>query len=289
MKKSDGVTFRLYVSRKGEKQKNLILEKHASSVDPEPVSIDLAGYRGREVTIRLETHPGPAGSASYDWPLWTRPRIILQGTRLSSIGLVSPRPIVGLIPQAEGIECKLSQDTSYSLRLPVPGTTCVLFQQPELVELPMDLCKRPFHQALIFKGDEKETPPHGFYRCIPNAVAVGGVVREGLFAHPPVRGRNRIDWLLTLPDKPARLTGFAGLRDGAEKHSNGVGFRIVANDRTLWEKDLQPDGQWVPFDLPLADLKGQAVILSFITDSLINHHSDWAHWAEPKIITEEIP
>ena len=92
-----------------------------------------------------------------------------------------------------------------------------------------------------------------------------------------------IDWVLALPDDPLRLTGFAGIRDGARGKSEGVVFRIAVNGEGVWRRDVQADGKWVPFDVSLSRSAGQTVVVTLITDALGGHHYDWAQWGEPRL------
>jgi hypothetical protein len=165
----------------------------------------------------------------------------------------------------------------------MPGTTYLLFRDPHPVKPPVALWQLPFSQQLIF-SDGRQEPPHGFMQARPQAGAVGGISRDGLFAHPPSRGRMHVDWLIKLPAEPVRLTGFAGIRDGAEDGCHGVGFRIAVNGQQAWRRDLKPDGKWSAFDVSLARFSGQTMVLTLITDALGDYTCDWGQWAETRLV-----
>jgi hypothetical protein len=122
-------------------------------------------------------------------------------------------------------------------------------------------------------------------RGMPATATVKGVTKEGFSAHPPQRGQTHIDFLLTLPNEPLQLTGFAGIRDGAEGKGQGVGFRVEVNGERVWSADVKPGGDWTPFHVSLAPFAGRTVVLTLITDSLGGYDYDWAHWGELKIVS----
>ena len=68
--RSDGVTFRVWV---GDEQ---IYERHTDSHKWEPGEVDLVRFAGREILLRLESHPGPKNNTSCDSSFWGDPTII---------------------------------------------------------------------------------------------------------------------------------------------------------------------------------------------------------------------
>lgn len=70
---SDGVTFRVYVE--GEQ----LFEQHTSSKQWVPGKVDLSRWAGREITLRLETHPGPKMDTTCDSGFWGDP-VLLSGS-----------------------------------------------------------------------------------------------------------------------------------------------------------------------------------------------------------------
>jgi hypothetical protein len=287
---SDGVTFRavarlgLQAGDAGDAPKApLFVERHTKQSVPEPLALDLSRFRGRPITLRLEADPGPAGNVSFDWALWTRPRVVLAGRRFVRIGLVSPRPVVDVVPRTTRDRPAAAIRNQYKLEMEVPGSLYVLFRQPQAVRPPAELWTLPFSNALVLR-DGQEAPPTEFMRAGPATSTVGGITRQGVFAHPPPQGQNHVDFLISLPAQPLCLIGFVGIRDGAEGKSSGVGFRITVNGQEQWRADMKPDGKWLPFDVSLSKYAGQTVVLTLITDALGDYICDWAHWGEPRLV-----
>jgi hypothetical protein len=78
---SDGVTFRVWVN--GES----IFERHTDSKTWVAGEADLARFRGQEVELRLETHPGPKRDTTCDSAFWGDPVVVAGDlpARLSAI------------------------------------------------------------------------------------------------------------------------------------------------------------------------------------------------------------
>jgi hypothetical protein len=244
--------------------------------------LDLSALRGRPITLRLETWPGPAGSVTFDHALWTRPRIVAAEPLRERIELVSPEPPVAAFAAAGPVPLEPLGGSRYAATVPLPGLTFLLFTPPRTVTPPLDLGTQPFSDALFYhRGGE--SPPVEFMRGAPGPGKVDGVEKPGLGAHPPPQGQTHVDYVLALPQTPKlRVTGFAGVRDGADP-SNGVGFRVRVNGEERWSHDQHPGEPWTPWEVSLADFAGQTVILSLVTDALGDYSYDWAHWGEPRV------
>ena len=67
---SDGVTFRVWVD--GDK----LYERHTDSKIWLPGTVNLSPYAGQEITLRLESHPGPQNDTTCDTSYWAQPMII---------------------------------------------------------------------------------------------------------------------------------------------------------------------------------------------------------------------
>ena len=67
---SDGVTFRVWVD--GES----LFERHTDSKTWVAGEVDLARFRGREIELRLETHPGPRRDPTCDSAYWGDPVVV---------------------------------------------------------------------------------------------------------------------------------------------------------------------------------------------------------------------
>lgn len=68
--KSDGVTFRVWVS---DEQ---VFQQHTDSRQWVPGEVDLSRFAGREILLRLESHPGPKNSTTCDGSYWGDPTIV---------------------------------------------------------------------------------------------------------------------------------------------------------------------------------------------------------------------
>ena len=69
--KSDGVTFRVWA---GDEK---LFERHTDSKTWVPGEADLSTFAGKEILLRLESHPGPKNNTSFDSSLWGDPAIFV--------------------------------------------------------------------------------------------------------------------------------------------------------------------------------------------------------------------
>ncbi len=70
---SDGVQFRVLVGDGGDFKQ--IFDRFSDAKRWEPAQVDLSAYAGREVTLRLQTGPGPAHNTSSDQSYWATPTL----------------------------------------------------------------------------------------------------------------------------------------------------------------------------------------------------------------------
>jgi len=68
--KSDGVTFSAFVEGRE------LIRQHHDQGEWRDYTFDLAAWRGKTITLRLQCEPGPANSPSFDFSYWGEPRII---------------------------------------------------------------------------------------------------------------------------------------------------------------------------------------------------------------------
>ncbi len=271
---SDGVTFRV-VARAGEVV--VTATRHVRPGAMEPLVLDLAKLAGREMTLTLETSPGPAGDPTFDWALWTTPRVAPRGSRPVELAYVSGGPL-RTVYSADGPATLAADGGRWRLTVPSPGTTYLLRGEPTAVQAGVRLAEVPFESALREDGG-RYSAARSFMRAGRAEAAVGGRRRAGLSTHPPNNGQIEVYCPVRLPVEPLRLTGYCGLRDGHQ--SKGVGFRIRVGDRELWRTDL-PAGasQWVPVAADLREFAGREVVLVLVADSLGDYGHDWAHWGD---------
>jgi hypothetical protein len=122
---------------------------------------------------------------------------------------------------------------------------------------------------------------------------VGGVLKRGIFMHPPYIGGVGYAWAelkpISLPKHPSRFHSFIGIRDGGAP-SDGVWFRIELVDAQGKVHRLAEgtgvQGSWRELEADLSPFAGQTVRLRLIADVGPNDDStaDWACWGEPVII-----
>ncbi len=66
---SDGVTFRVWADEQ------VLFERHSDSKTWIPGNADLGAFAGREILLRLESHPGPRNNTSCDLSFWGDPTV----------------------------------------------------------------------------------------------------------------------------------------------------------------------------------------------------------------------
>ena len=123
--------------------------------------------------------------------------------------------------------------------------------------------------------------------------AISGVRKEAIDAHPPWRegisGDVFGEWTLSLPDSPSIRFAFdIGLLDGAIL-SDGVTFIVSVQDDKIFRQHYT-EQRWQHINLDLTRHRGQRVTLRLTTTPGPNQHpgQDWAHWGEPKIVSEPV-
>ncbi|MFC3804184.1 DUF6259 domain-containing protein [Cohnella sp. GCM10012308] len=282
---SDGVTFKVYAWEKAAPAATrpvLSTQQFSHSATPTPVSLDLSSFKGKEVTIRMETHPGT--TVDNDSAVWVAPHVALAQTgaaRSVDLTLVSPRQLAS-VASASGLATYTSLGANrYKITAPATDQVYLIYSAGGAVTLPLSLSAQPFDSNLQFEDGSTAPPQDPFGGKVGTGVVLG-VQKQGLDAHPPQHGQTRVDYVVTLPSGGAKLTGFAGIKDGAED-SQGVGFRVAVNGSERWSDDLQPGGAWTPFSVSLSAYAGKTVVVTLITDSLGDYGYDWAFWGEPKL------
>jgi hypothetical protein len=102
-----------------------------------------------------------------------------------------------------------------------------------------------------------------------------------LSLHPPPSGRSLADYSRRLPESPVRLVTAIGIRDGSK--SIGVGFAAQVKGETQSAQSLKPVSGWVPVSVHRSRWRGQAALLTLVTDAERGHEFDWTAWAEPRL------
>ena len=285
--KSDGVTFKVAATCGGEVRRRTL---HYARESPGVLELDLSAWRGRSILLHIEADPGPAGSVTYDWGRFIRPRIAVEDNTIpprQTVRLAGfPRP--GAVLTAHGdadlahISPRPGQAAEIEVTCRLPNTLIVPITTPAETALPASLLQSPYAGSIAF-ADGVEQPGYSYFGGSVIEAKCGGDARPALLLHPPSAGRSLADWWLKLPAAPARLVTAIGIRDGST--SKGVGFAIEVNGRKVFDKTLQPGSGWVPVEISLAEWKSRPVVLTFLTESLKDAECAWAVWAEPRLVT----
>ncbi|NLF73922.1 MAG: hypothetical protein GX575_33350 [Candidatus Anammoximicrobium sp.] len=273
--RSDGVTFIMAAAAGATRREQLW---HHASEDRRQIELDITALAGQTATVELAVDPGPKRSASYDWACWTSPRIERRGRRPATIGFAGSVPDALAVDQ-RGLQSLRREGAVLITDALQPGSVFLLRQQPPQVTLPLNLADQP--RTVVFvddSGREWIGPEHAAVR--PERLTVGGVTKDGLFAHPPNHGRTIAYLPLTLPNQPLKLSCAIGVRDGST--SEGVVFAVEANGAELARRRMVP-GAWETLTVDLSDLAGKPVVLGLVTDSDGTYSCDWACWGEPVI------
>ncbi|MCC6727748.1 MAG: hypothetical protein IT208_00240 [Chthonomonadales bacterium] len=275
--RSDGVTFRV-IARAGAVR--ISAETHNDQTAPLALRLDLSRFRRREITLRLEADPGPAGSPAFDWGRFEQPRVVgrAAGPGAERSVLIAGRAVRVLLA-AEGEPRARAVPGGMEVRLPLPNVLLAPSGDPLPVRDGSDLLALPFAvRSLTASG--METPGAVFPVAVAEA-ACGGEPQRALGEHPPTAGRTLVDYWLALPADPMRLVTAVGLRDGSK--STGAAFEVEVNGRRVLREAAKPGEGWKPVEVDLRPWAGRRVMLTLVTDSLGDYTFDWCVWAEPRL------
>ena len=84
---SDGVTFRLYANG------NKLFDYHQTNDAWRPFEFDCTPQRGSNLTVRFEVDPGPRDNPSFDFSLWGKRELVLEGYTPPILTRPSPPPL----------------------------------------------------------------------------------------------------------------------------------------------------------------------------------------------------
>ena len=273
--RSDGVTFRAHASSPSHDGH---AELHNATGKRLPLSLDLTPFAGETITLELSVGPGPKNSPSYDWARWYQPRIE-QYAVAEDVLTVSGGGRWSMAVSGSGVVPIHTDGTSREVRVPVPGAVFFLKDPPPPTELPVDLARQPARVLFVQHAGQVVSSPK-YAAVVPCSATVAGVARDGLLVHPPDHGRAIALWPLTLPEHPAMVQSWIGLRDGSK--SEGVLFAIEVNGREIARRKMLP-GTWEKLEVDLAAWANQPVVVALITDSDGSFNFDWSAWGEPAI------
>lgn len=122
--KSDGITI---TAEAGSGSDSLSASVNNDKAEPKMLNLDLTRYAGKQMKLRIEINPGPAGSVAYDLGMLIHPIIEMENNQPGSIDIVSDKPIAGaLTSSGKAIVTKIGANT-YRLNLTLPNTITVTF------------------------------------------------------------------------------------------------------------------------------------------------------------------
>ncbi len=281
---SDGVRFRVSAWLPDQPTDRQSVDVLATGVQPVPVELDLARFRGRPITLRIEADAGPAGNPSYDWGRLSKPTISAdpdRANRMTAVLRFAGLPTAVRALAADG-EPKVEMGGNGTARVvtTLPNVLLLPFGNPlRVAETGLDFMTQPLRGRT--RSESGVEGPQSIYPPDKGAAACGGIQRAAISLHPPNMGCSLLDYDLVLPATPMKLVTAIGIRDGSK--SNGVGFRVEVNGKTVFSRDIRVGTGWMPIEVDLAAYRGREIMLTLVTDSLGDFGFDWAVWAEPRL------
>ena len=272
--KSDGATFIVSV------QEVKIFREHYNQRRWKHISLDLTSYQGQQVTLRFTTNPGPNGDPGWDWPNWGEPKIVSEPLdTLAKVRFFLPNELISSSPDT----VRRVGQGQYALETKLPARILFFFEPAQRVVPPYNLRDAEFVAGLQFDG---------IFRLgsfgnsgEPTIVAVDGIRKESIVAHPPRFGQTVLQFLLSLPQAKEIIFSFSmGLQDGC---SNGVSFTVLVNGETRFEHITNAFG-WEDASISLTEQAEDYILLELITDPGENYNCDWAFWADLFITAEGV-
>jgi hypothetical protein len=279
--KTDGVTFRVSAELEGK----VIGEKvHNDQAVPKSLNLDLSGFAGKKIKLRLEVHPGPNGNTDCDWALFARPMITTKFKTTREIIVVSPQEINRVISN-NGAEVKFEKlgNMKYRLFTAVPTKLVFLFEESAEIQLPTDITKVELKTNIKIDGAFR--PPFEYTGGRLTSGICKDLEKHSILANPPDRGQTFVNYLLALPETPSVFEAYIGIHTGSD--SQGVEFIVEVLGQEKFRQVVKPNTEWQRICVDLSDYAGKTILLSLITDSFGTNYADHALWGEPKIIMKE--
>ncbi len=266
----DGATFRVLVN--GQEA----FARHQGKRQWEEIAVDLAAWRGQEITLRLLTDPGPAGRVDCDWAIWGEPRLAAApGGRRVALEFTPP-PQGGTVVLADALGAHTLPAGARQAEAALPATLLCL-RSCVTVAGPGPLAALPHATALVSGG--VLTPGSVFGAGAATQWQEGEVQRPAINGHTPAWGQTHLEWALALPAQPLRLRFGAGVKPGGEQLS----FSVLLNGQPVWHGGWPGAGRQVAGALDLSPWAGTSLLLSLVTDADGTNNCDWAIWIEPRL------
>jgi hypothetical protein len=269
---TDGVTFRVTID--GAER----WSRHVLRTGWLEAGVDLAGYSGRTIALRLISHPGPANNPNCDWAQWSS--VSIDTAPAASlidvpIALAAGSSIAGF--DGDGTLATTSP-TSANVQLPLPGAFTLFTGNGTLVSSGANLASVPFAVWQAGVG-ALARPGSAFGAGSIYTGSSGGVTKTpAIGAHPPT-GRTILTWAARLPSAQAlKLSWSAGLADG-DVSFDGVDFLVRVNGVTYWRKTATVP-QWTAGTIDLSRWKNQNALIELVTDMRGSYWVDASYWAD---------
>jgi hypothetical protein len=276
--KSDGVMFTVTAQAAG---RAISVHTNVASASPEPLYLDVSQFAGQEASFEVTVSAGPKHDAGYDWALLQSPQIVAISSHKHACRIAWPRRMHYLTaPEYR----HLAGDDASATTLDIPdgeAAFAVGFDPMEVAGV-VDLTAIERRDQVV-----TNTGRSGALRTREAATVgpetIGGVTRQGIFAHPPDHGLRLIHYFLSAPTgSDITFAARVGVREGSR--SQGVRFAVWRDGEELWSQSLAPGGGWQEVEIPVADRSKRPFVLTLVTDSEGRHHYDWAVWGEPRLI-----
>ena len=279
---SDGVTFTISANHQELFREHWLRGKWGHR------EVDLSAFRGKSVTLRLSTGPGPKNNVNFDWAAWGQPQVVNLGTTDTQ-----PLKLRVFAPHGAGTPCFGDPDQ--------PGR--VVATQPADGGTFLDMVL-PRPQPFGFLYDARPVAAGAQLADLPfiNGNTSGGLLREGsvfgsgglsaaeidgaqvrvIGGHTPDNGRTMLDWCLQLPAEPLSLKFLVQVLKGG----GPVAFEVQVNGQPQWVLPMPFPSGWRQGAVDLKPWAGKQVILSLVTDSVGNNLCDWAQWADARLVAQ---
>ena len=266
----DGVTFRVLVE--GAE----VLRRDYAKRAWEPVEVDLAPWRGKEVRLRLVTDVGPAGRPDFDWACWGQPEVSFAPVAGSTTLDLSQPNHEGTLVVADDTGTREFDAATPQVAVALPASVVYARQIAEVTG-PGALAEVKYQTCLA--SGAVVTPGSVYGGGAPSQWKDGDKLVPGINGHTPGWGQTHIEWLLRLPPEPLKLAFGAGI----QPHGEQVGFAVQVNARTVWDGGDPGSGRMLAGAVDLSRWAGKVVLLSLVTDSLGSNNCDWAIWVNPQL------
>jgi hypothetical protein len=158
----------------------------------------------------------------------------------------------------------------------------------QLLDLPTK-----WESGMRLRGKEETAiDPQTHARANPDdALSCGGVIKGGIFMHPPYQDAVGYTFIkydpVTLPAQPAMFRASAGKEDGGFP-GDGIWFKVAVIENgkqiTVGEETVK-DFEWKTIEADLSPWAGKTIQIELISDPgpADNTEADWACWADMRI------